>query len=490
MRYILLLCGAIMFGLGVRAARRLHTPEIKWYALALLSGGIAIAVWPPENALYFDHAIGVLGIGRLLMCICAAISMLAQYAMITELSDQWSSRRRIALVVGVIAMMVLFPLWDLARHAAGRDIARLLYGGYFSHPPALLAWNVAAGVAISLASALTLYALWSVPLEFPGQHARRLLHGDRYVSLGSFIPYTIGVLYGLLQVAQVVVARINGDETSLFVASNYLFMGGSVIAVVSAATVVTAVIGRRVRRLGSRAMEHDILEGQADVALLRVVVFDLIVHLRYSVEPRIIHVLKTRCQTYATMGAVTGTDAAGQRVMRRWWDLRRRRRELWQGRAALIELSVGLYTQVVSLLAYADPTLAQSVGQRCRRLTLSADHLRMVEHAAWLIAYGRAMRIEQPWKDTNLITAHLVDRAVARDALRKVRQSVYFYADTYLVVALVLDLELVSASPISGHEPQRWHYTLATQIAQALTMHDQSLGQPVERLGDERSIGA
>jgi len=126
MRYILLLCGAIMFGLGVRAARRLHTPEIKWYALALLSGGIAIAVWPPENALYFDHAIGVLGIGRLLMCICAAISMLAQYAMITELSDQWSSRRRIALVVGVIAMMVLFPLWDLARHAAGRDIARLL----------------------------------------------------------------------------------------------------------------------------------------------------------------------------------------------------------------------------------------------------------------------------------------------------------------------------------------------------------------------------
>ena len=490
MRDILLLCGVIMFGLGVRAARRIHTSEIKCYTLALLSGGIAIAAWPPENALYLDHASGVLGIGRLLMCVCTAISMLAQYAMITELSDQWSSRRRIALVVGVITIMVLFPLWYPARHAAGRDIARLLYGGYFSHPPALLAWNVAAGVAISLASALTLYALWSVPLEFSGQYARRLLHGDRYVALGSFIPYTIGVLYGLLQVVQVVVARIGGDETSLFVASNYLFTGGAVIAVGFAAAVVIAVIGRRVRRLGSHAMEHDILEGQADVALLRVVVFDLIVHLRYSVEPRIIHVLKMRCQTYATMGSIAGTDAAGQRVVRRWWDLRGRRRALWQGRAALIELSVGLYTQVVPLLSYADPTLAQSVGRRCRSLTLSVDHLRMAEHAAWLIAYGRAVRIEQPWKDTDLATAQLVDRAVARDALRKVRQSMYFYADTYLLVALVLDFELVSATPISGHEPQRWHYTVATQIAQALTMHDQSLGQPIERLRDERSIGA
>ena len=128
--------------------------------------------------------------------------------------------------------------------------------------------------------------------------------------------------------------------------------------------------------------------------------------------------------------------------------------------------------------------------QRCRHLTLSGDHVRLAEHAAWLIAYGRAVRIGQPWKDTDLTTASLVDQAVARDALRKVRQGVYFYADTYLVVALVLDLDLVATNPISGHEPQRWHYTLATQIAQALMMHDQSLGQPVERPRDARAIGA
>ena len=358
MRYLLLLCGVIMFSLGARATRRVYTCEIAWYALALLSGGIAIAAWPPENALYLDHAIGVPGIGRLLMYLCAATSMLAQYAMITELSDQWSFKRRIALGIGVMAMVTLFPLWNPARQVAGRDIARLLYGGYASHPPALFAWNVAAGSAISLASGLTLYALWSVPLDGPKQRTRRLLHGDPYVPARLFIPYANGVLYGLLQVAQVAAATIGVDETRLFVASNYLFMGGSVIAVVSSAVMMISALGRRVRRLRSRAMEHDIVEGEADVALLRVTVFDLIVHLRYSVEPRIIHLLKTRCQTYAAMGTVARTDVAGQRFVRRWRGLRRRRRELWHGRAALIELSVGLYTQVVPILPYADPTLA------------------------------------------------------------------------------------------------------------------------------------
>jgi len=46
----------------------------------------------------------------------------------------------------------------------------------------------------------------------------------------------------------------------------------------------------------------------------------------------------------------------------------------------------------------------------------------------------------------------LVDRAIARDALRKVKQSVYFYADAYLVVALALNFELVSTTPSSLSE--------------------------------------
>jgi len=83
----------------------------------------------------------------------------------------------------------------------------------------------------------------------------------------------------------------------------------------------------------------------------------------------------------------------------------------------------------------------------------------------------------------------LVDRAIARDALRKVKQSVYFYADAYLVVALALNFELVSTTPSRGHEPQRWHYMLATQVAQALMMHDQSFRQPNERSREARMIG-
>ncbi len=489
MRYVLFFGGVIMFGLGLRALRRLQTLEVKYYALALISGGVCIMVWSPENALYLDQLTRVTGIGRLLTYACGATSMLAQYAMITELGDQWSSWRRIASVMGVMVIASLFPLWNVARDAVGRGSEHRLYEGYFSRPPALLTWNVAAGGAILFVSALALYSMWAVPLECPGRRVRRLLHGDRYVQPRSFLPYVVGVLYGLLQMGQVVASKTGVDESRLFLASNWLFGGGAIIAVAFAATLVTTVVGRRVRRLGSRTMERDILEGQADIALLCVVVFDLIVHLRYSVDPSIIHALKTRCQTYATMGSITAGNETERRNVQRWWKLRGRKREIWHGRAALIEMSVGLYKQVVPLLDDANSTFAQAVRQRCQRLKFSTDHLRIAEHAAWLIAYGRAVRIEQPWRDTDLAAAQLVDRAIARDALRKVKQSVYFYADAYLVVALALNFELVSTTPSRGHEPQRWHYMLATQVAQALMMHDQSFRQPNERSREARMIG-
>ncbi len=487
MHYVLLCGGVMMFGFGLRALRHLHTLEVACYALGLISGGVCIALWSPENAVYLDHLTHIAGIGRLLTYACGATSMFAQYVMITELSDQWSFWRRIMALAGGTIVALLFPLWSIARDAVGRGGEHLFYEGYFSRPPALLTWNIAAGGAIFFVDALILYALWTVPLEVPGRRVQRLVHGDRYVQPHSFLPYAIGALYGLLQVGQIVASKIGVDESSLFLISNWLFVGGAVMAVAFVATIVTTVVGQGVWQFSSHRMERDILEGQADIALLRVTVFDLIVHLRHSVDPNLLHALKTRCQTYVNMSSPTAGDTLKQRTVWRWWKLYERRQEIRRVRSALIELSAGLYKQVVPLLDDAHVPVIQVVRQRCRHLAFSANRLRIAEQAAWLIAYGRAIRIEH-WQNVNDTTAQLVDRAIARDALRKVKQGVYFYEDAYLVVALALNFELVSMTALNGHEPRRWHYMLATQVAQVLVTHDSTFSHPQEEMR-EAQIG-
>jgi hypothetical protein len=74
--------------------------------------------------------------------------------------------------------------------------------------------------------------------------------------------------------------------------------------------------------------------------------------------------------------------------------------------------------------------------------------------------------------------AHAIDRAIARDALRRASEGVAFYTEVYRIMALALAPELVSPSPRHARDPQRWQYVVATQIAQLLRLRTGATPSP------------
>jgi len=161
-----------------------------WSGVALIAYttcGVACAVFAPEDARFLDHLLGIPGLGRLTLGICAPIGVALQGALAARLEGTWTKKdwRSVTLAVAPVAPLLL--LWPDARVAAGGDVSRLLYDGYYGHPPALLAWNIALGCAALCACVVT------IALHLRHQDATK----DSYV-LALVAVYSGGVIYGLL----------------------------------------------------------------------------------------------------------------------------------------------------------------------------------------------------------------------------------------------------------------------------------------------------
>jgi len=171
--------------------------------MAYTACGAAAAVFAPDDARLLDHLTRIPGLGRLTFATCAPIGVVLEGALALRLEGTWTRKdwRIVTLAIAPVAPLV--ALWPGARAAAGRDVAHLLYDGYYGHPAALLAWNVALGCVTTCACIVT------VALGL--RHSDATKDRSLVTVVGVFIA---GAIFGLLIVLSAVTNDVFGTPVA------------------------------------------------------------------------------------------------------------------------------------------------------------------------------------------------------------------------------------------------------------------------------------
>jgi len=189
--------------------------------IAYLTCGFGISLFPPDNGQLLDQVSGVPGLGLLLLVFCLQLGVVLQGLYATRLEGTAATADWLLVAVWCVMMAGLTTLWAIARAAAGRDLSRLFYQGYYGRPAALLLWNIALGASIVFVCAAALRLQRRHPDSSRDQNALTLL----------FV-YGVGAGEGVLVAAQAVCngLGVGGPATSLRPVMILLFVLAAVVA--------------------------------------------------------------------------------------------------------------------------------------------------------------------------------------------------------------------------------------------------------------------
>jgi len=225
-----------------RPMRRSHTSFAVCSVLGGVSGTLMALFWNVQADAIFDRVTHVNGAGRLLFQTSAVVGFLSHYvgtALVTKRWTWWP-----AGPIGAVALLVLSDIaWAATRN---HESSHVFYDGFPARPLPALLMNAGLGLSLVLSCSLGVVAFARMRAEMRPEH--------RFIVNDSLALFSCATLFGVLILAQVLLALSTDDATSLIP----VIVSLAVVFVVAAMLSTIHILGRaRLRRWLARRKEPE-----------------------------------------------------------------------------------------------------------------------------------------------------------------------------------------------------------------------------------------
>lgn len=260
---VALLFAAIFFGTGLAFfPNRSRAIAIAGPVSALFLA-VSYYLIPTQNSLAFDHAVGIVGLGRW-RHVLLSMGILLHYMVILGLfrSKSWSWRRAVAVVPLAVLLVAFGVAWFVVSQIHTGDRIALFYSARSGRPLPVFVMNLLAGAGIFYVCAL-------VAVEYARHSMRAKTRFKRVLLFSGAVLMGGGSAAGILTIAEAIASNRGWDNSTIH-AVRVPFTVGIIVLSTVATAFLTTVASWRARRKGAHRRERiDITDLTTYAAQLR-----------------------------------------------------------------------------------------------------------------------------------------------------------------------------------------------------------------------------
>jgi len=246
---VALLFAAIFLGAGLAFfPNRSRAIAIAGPVSALLLA-VSYYLIPTQNSLAFDHAVGIVGLGRW-RHVLLSTGILLHYMIVLGLfrSKSWSWRRAVAVVPLAVLLVAFGVAWVVVSHVHTDDRTALFYSARSGRPLPVFMMNLFAGAGIFYVCAL-------VAVEYARHSIRAKTRFKRALLFIGAVLMGGGSAAGVLTIAEAIASNRGWDNSTIH-AVRVPFTVGIIVLSTGATAFLTTVASWRARREGAHRRER------------------------------------------------------------------------------------------------------------------------------------------------------------------------------------------------------------------------------------------